>query len=79
MGACPLSRGGTCWVQVKAQNLKGKSFTKKFTGFEARLFQHEYDHLDGVVYIDHLNEEDTEEARPMIDSLIEAHGPGGAL
>ena len=45
-------------------NLKGKKFKKKFTGFEARLFQHEYDHLEGVVYIDHLDEEDMEEVRP---------------
>ena len=51
------------WIKVEAVNLKGKKFKKKFTGFEARLFQHEYDHLEGVVYIDHLDEEDMEEVR----------------
>ena len=27
------------WIKVEALNLKGKKFKKKFTGFEARLFQ----------------------------------------
>jgi peptide deformylase len=25
----------------------GKKFTKKYSGWEARVFQHEYDHLEG--------------------------------
>ena len=48
-------------------------------GFEARLFQHEYDHLDGVVYIDHLDEEDREAVQPRLDELVEEFGSGGAL
>ena len=27
------------WIKVEARNLKGKKFKKKFSGFEARLFQ----------------------------------------
>lgn len=59
------------WIKVEARNLKGKPFKKKFTGFEARIFQHEYDHLDGVVYIDHLNEADMEVVQPKLDELEE--------
>lgn len=28
---------------------------KWLTGFEARVFQHEYDHLDGKMFVDHLS------------------------
>lgn len=67
------------WVKVEAVTLKGKKFKKKFTGLEARLFQHEFDHLQGVVYIDHLNEEDLAKAQPVLEELKNNFGEGGAL
>ena len=39
-------------VTVKAQDRFGKPFTVKASGFLARAFCHENDHLDGVLYID---------------------------
>jgi len=39
-------------VTVKAFNRHGKPFVVHATGFLARAFCHEYDHLDGVLYID---------------------------
>jgi peptide deformylase len=39
-------------VTVKAFDRHGKPFTVKAEGFLARAFCHEYDHLDGIVYID---------------------------
>lgn len=44
-------------IKVAFQDVKGKARTKKFRDWEARIFQHEYDHLDGVVYIDRLSPE----------------------
>jgi peptide deformylase len=41
-------------VVVKALDRHGKPFTKEGTGLLARAFQHELDHLDGVVFIDLL-------------------------
>lgn len=67
------------WIKVEAVNLKGKKMKKKFTGWEARIFQHEYDHLDGVVYIDRLSEEGRATVQPTLDGLIETFGEGGAL
>lgn len=67
------------WIKVEALNLKGKKIKKKFKGWEARIFQHEYDHLDGVVYIDHLSEEGRAEVGPVLDELINDFGDGGAL
>jgi len=39
-------------VTVQALNEKGRPFTLEADGFLARIIQHEYDHLDGILYID---------------------------
>ncbi len=39
-------------VTVKAFDRYGKPFTVKASGFLARAFCHENDHLDGVLYVD---------------------------
>jgi peptide deformylase len=39
-------------VVVKGQNKMGKPVKIKATGWLARIFQHEIDHLDGVLYTD---------------------------
>lgn len=39
-------------VTVQALNEKGKPYTLKADGLLARIIQHEYDHLDGLLYID---------------------------
>ena len=51
------------WIKVEFQNAKGKKLTKKFKDWEARIFQHEYDHLDGVLYIDRLEADDRGKVR----------------
>lgn len=48
-------------------------------GWEARIFQHEYDHLEGVVYIDRLSDEGKEQVKETLDELIGAFGDGGKL
>jgi peptide deformylase len=67
------------WIKVQAMNLRGKPMKKKFTGWEARIFQHEYDHLDGTVYIDRLSEDGRSTVQPRLDELVEGFGDGGAL
>lgn len=44
-------------VTVQALNEKGKPFTLEADGFLARIIQHEYDHLDGILYIDRGDKE----------------------
>ena len=39
-------------VTVQALNENGKPFTLNAEGLLARIIQHEYDHLEGIVYID---------------------------
>jgi peptide deformylase len=46
-------------VVVKGRNRRGKEVRIKSSGFTARAFQHELDHLDGVLFIDRLTNLDT--------------------
>lgn len=41
-------------LTVKYFTRKGIAKEKVFTGFLARIFQHEYDHLEGYVFLDRL-------------------------
>ncbi len=43
-------------VKVKALNLDGKPVRVTATGFLARVFQHEIDHTNGVVFVDRVND-----------------------
>lgn len=67
------------WIKVEALNVRGKKMKKKFKGWEARIFQHEYDHLDGIVYPDRLTEEGKAEVQARLDELAKEFGEGGAL
>ena len=44
-------------VTVQALNEKGRPFTLEADGLLARIIQHEYDHLDGILYIDRGDKE----------------------
>jgi len=46
-------------VTVKGLNRKGKEVRIKSSGFTARAFQHEIDHLDGILFTDRLTSLDT--------------------
>lgn len=47
-------------VTMQAQDVEGKVFTVKAEGLLARALQHEYDHLNGVLFIDRLSDEERE-------------------
>jgi peptide deformylase len=46
-------------VVVKGLNRRGKEIRVKASGFTARAFQHELDHLDGVLFTDRLTSLET--------------------
>jgi len=48
----PLRRSGR--ALLRAVDLTGTPFEIDAGGWLARIFQHEYDHLDGVLYLDRL-------------------------
>jgi peptide deformylase len=43
------------WVRLEAQDLDGEPVSIHARGLTARVFQHEMDHLDGVLFIDRLD------------------------
>ena len=45
-------------VRVRAQDRHGKRIKLRLQGWTARIFQHEIDHLNGVLYIDKLTAPD---------------------
>ncbi|MCK5181926.1 MAG: peptide deformylase, partial [Dehalococcoidia bacterium] len=45
-------------VKVKAQDRYGKQFRFKAEGFLAQALEQEIEHLDGVLYIDHLESQE---------------------
>lgn len=58
-----LSLPGTTWrhierpseIVLKYIDLKGKAQERKLTGYDARVVQHEVDHLDGVLIVDYAD------------------------
>ena len=63
-------------MQIEAQNLQGKKFKMTLDGFEARVFQHEFDHLDGVLFHDRMTEEVRATIQKDLDALVEKHPEG---
>lgn len=43
-------------VRVKALTLDGQEVRVKAEGFLARVFQHEIDHTNGIVFVDHIKD-----------------------
>jgi peptide deformylase len=43
-------------VKIQAWNEKGKPFTMEANGLLARVILHEYDHLEGVLFLDRLSD-----------------------
>jgi peptide deformylase len=43
-------------VRIKAIDLNGREFRITAEGFLARVFQHEIDHTNGIVFIDHIKD-----------------------
>lgn len=44
-------------VRIKALDLKGNEIRFKAEGFLARVMQHEIDHTNGIVFIDHIKDQ----------------------
>lgn len=42
-------------IKVRAQDVTGRAFELEVDGFFAVAIQHEYDHLDGILLVDHLS------------------------
>jgi peptide deformylase len=65
------------WEEVVGEKLETRN--RKLEGFEAIVFQHEADHLDGILFVDHIKRdggkfykwEDKEKIEWSVDKVIE--------
>ena len=51
-------------IQVRYQNLIGETLTEMMEGFTAVIFQHERDHLDGILLTDRIKEQENMNFEP---------------
>ena len=67
-------------VRVRALDLQGNAFELELKGFLATVFQHEFDHLDGRLYVDRLKDSSLLVYEDMLaDMLKEMPGSAAAL
>ena len=43
-------------VRLEALDAEGRAYTEELEGFAARVCQHEYDHLDGLIFVDRMGD-----------------------
>ena len=60
-------------ARIRALDLEGREFTLESDGFAARVWQHEFDHLEGVLIIDRMSTLDRIRVRKALKEL-EADG-----
>ena len=60
-------------VRVKAQNREGRWFRLKGEGLLAQALEHEIDHLNGVLYSDHVESPDKLQKVVLEDDRAEKH------
>ena len=59
-------------VRVRAQDVGGRPITVEASGLEARVIQHEMDHLDGVLIVDRAPRDQRKEAMRVLREQAEA-------
>lgn len=57
-------------IKVRAFDKEGKAFEMEAENFHAAIIQHEIDHLDGILFIDHLSSIKRDRVRKHLLELI---------
>lgn len=72
-----LSVPGLSWeitrpnrVHVVGRDLDGNEVSFEASEFEGRMFQHEFDHINGVLLVDRLDEEQARQAKRQVRELM---------
>lgn len=65
-------------IDVEYQTVTGEKKTVMLEKLPARIFQHEYDHLEKVLFVDRFGEKDQKVNQKRLDKYIKKYGPGGA-
>jgi peptide deformylase len=66
-------------IDIVSYDINFKKQRLKLRGFESRIFQHELDHLNGILFIDHITKEGREEIADKLNEIesgkIQTHYP----
>lgn len=68
---CKIARPD--FVIVKAVDLNGDCFIEEVKSYNARVRMHENDHLNGVLFIDHLGTKARKEIKPFLEEIEKGH------
>jgi len=60
-------------VKVRYRDLEGQAWEMECEGLWAKLFQHEIDHLDGLLMVDKMSAADLRQWKPLLQELEEDH------
>ena len=60
-------------IVVEAFDLEGQGFKMECSDLMARVVQHENDHLDGVLFIDRMDESELPQVQPQLDDFEKQH------
>lgn len=62
-------------IHASYLNLKGEKIEEDLTGFRARMFMHENDHLNGVLTIDRASPKERKRLEPLLRALKNKYNP----
>ncbi len=60
-------------IAVRYQDLEGNAVEEELEGLPARVFQHELDHLNGVLFIDLISPVQKKLIEPQLNKIREMH------
>ncbi|MCA9001151.1 MAG: peptide deformylase, partial [Planctomycetes bacterium] len=58
---------------VEAFDVKGNPIRQEFGGFQSRIIQHEYDHLEGILLVDRLSQADKLRNKGELQELVDRY------
>ena len=64
-----IERPSRC--RVKARDVEGREFEAEYDDFVARIIQHEYDHLEGILLVDRMSPADRLRHKVALEELVE--------
>jgi len=64
-----VKRSKSLWLN--AYDHTGNEINTEYTGFIARIIQHEFDHLDGVLFVDRISDESLNSIAYSIDTIAQ--------
>ena len=56
-------------ITIEYTNLSGKKQKEHFSGWGAKVIQHEYDHIEGILFTDRLTQEQLHTLLPLLNDL----------